>query len=136
MALDQTRELVAHAHEPGGDPAVKLWQAQPMAELEEVGRLVGDDHGSARLSDPRHLAKRGLGRVEMIEAAIAQHGVELRGRGTACPRPRREPAGGRGPRCGAGRPRAGWRNVDADDRPVLGKPARVDAVANGDVEQA
>ena len=27
-------------------------------------------------------------------------------------------------------------HVNADDRPILGKPTRIDAIADGDVEQA
>jgi hypothetical protein len=77
VALDETGEVVAHAHEPGRDPAVKSGQAQPMAEVKEVRRLVGDDHRGAGLRDPGHLAKRRLGVGEMVEPAVAQYRVEL-----------------------------------------------------------
>ena len=77
VALDEAGEVVAHAHELGGDPAVKRGEAQPMAEVEEVGRLVGDDHGGAGLRHPGHLAKRRLGVSEMVEPAVAQDRVEF-----------------------------------------------------------
>ena len=107
-----------------------------MAEVEEVRHFVGDDHGGAGLGDPRHLAQRRLGVVEMVEPAVAQHGVErpvAKGHVLGLAENELEVAAGVLALAGG---ELGRGHVDADDRPVLGKPARVDAVAYGDVEQA
>jgi hypothetical protein len=71
VAIDHTAEVVTHAHDLGGDPAVKTWEAQPVAKVEEVGPLVGDDDGSAWLCNPGHLVKRLLRVVEVVKAAVA-----------------------------------------------------------------
>jgi hypothetical protein len=77
VALDQTGEVVAHIHRPGRNPVVQSGQAQPMAEGEEVKHFVSDHNRGAGFRHPGHLTKRGLGVVEMVEAAVAQDGVEL-----------------------------------------------------------
>ena len=107
-----------------------------MAEVKEVRQLVGDDHGGAGPRDPGHLAKRHLGVVEMVEPAVAQHGVELpvtEGHVLSFAENEPEIAAGVTALAGGELVRG---DVEADDRPVLGEPARVDAVAYGDVEQA
>ena len=110
-------------------------QAQPMADVEEVGQLVGDDHWRAGLRDPGHLAKRRLGVVEVVETAVAKHGVELPvTEGHVLGFAENEPEIAAGVAALAGGELA-CGDVDADDRPVLRKPACVDAVAYGDVEQ-
>jgi len=107
-----------------------------MAEVEEVGRLVGDDHGGAGLGHPGHLAQRRFGVGEMVEPAVAQDRVELPvAEGQVLGFAQNEPEIAAGVAALAGR-ELGRGHVDADDRPVLGEPARIDAVADGDIEQA
>ncbi len=72
----------------------------------------------------------------MVETAVAQDGVELPvAEGQVLGFAQNEPEIAAGVSALAGG-ELGRGDVDADDRPVLGQPARVDAVADGDVEQA
>jgi hypothetical protein len=107
-----------------------------MAEVEEVWRLIGDDHGGAGFPHPGHFAQRRLGVSEMIEPAVAQDRVELSvAEGQALGFGKNEPEITAGVPALAGG-ELGRGHIDPDDRPVLGEPARIDAIADGDVEQA
>ena len=44
VALHEAGEVVTHAHDFGGNPAIEGWQAQPVTKVEKVWLLVGDDH--------------------------------------------------------------------------------------------
>jgi hypothetical protein len=136
VAIDHTGEVVAHPHDLGGDPAVKAWEAQPVAKVEEVGPLVGDDDEGAWLCDLNsHFVQRLLRVVEVVKAAIAQYGVEaivLERQVFGRTQNESEVAAGVAALAISELTRG---DVDADDRPVLGEPACVDAVAYGDVEQ-
>lgn len=107
-----------------------------MADVEKVGRLIGDDHRSAGLRDSGHFAECRLRVVELVETADAQHSVELpvterQVLGLA----QDEPEVAAKVKALTG-DKLGHRDVEANDRPVLGEPTRVDSVAYTDVEQA
>src|SRR5579863_3294397 len=136
VALDHIGEGVAHSHHSCRDKAVEPGQAQPVADVEEVGRLVGDHNRRAGLRNPGHFAKRFLGVVEVVEAAVAQNGVELpvaKWHVLGFAQDELKIAPGVAPLAGR---QLGGGKVDSHDRPVSGQPARVDPVADGDVKQA
>ena len=103
--------------------------------LKHSGVSSAIEHGGAGLRDPGHFAQGLRGIVEVVETADAKDGVELPvTEGHVLGFAENEPKVAAGVAALAGGELA-CGDVDADDRPVLRKPACVDAVAYGDVEQ-
>ena len=135
MTLDEAGEVVAHAHEPGLDPAVKSGQAEPMAEVEEVRGLISDHHRGAGFRDPGHLAQRRLGVVEWLNPPLlstASNSRSRNGRSLSFAQNESQIAAAvaalAGGELGRGRRRR-------RDRPILAQPTRIDAVAYGNAER-